>query len=94
MALLIRSAVNCARLAVRPSKRLIVARPNAPLGSSVRYSSKCAAAMTEHQVVPDVVAVAPTESVEVITVFCKRPKLSSGQWIASVLAALTILYTA
>lgn len=63
MALLIKTAINCARSTAQV-KRLIVPQLYTAY-SAFNYSSKSMAAMNEHEVVPDVIAVAPNEKIEV-----------------------------
>lgn len=64
MALLIKSAINCCRLTARP-KHLIVSQLNAAAFSARSSYSTKSAAMLEHEVVPDVIAVAPSDKIEV-----------------------------
>lgn len=63
MALLIKSAINCARLTAQV-KRLIVPQLHTVYSVST-YSSKLMSAMDQHEVVPDVIAVAPSDKIEV-----------------------------
>lgn len=63
MALLIKSAINCVRSTAQV-KRLTVPQLHAAY-SAYNYSSESMAAMNEHEVVPDVVAVPPSEKIEV-----------------------------
>jgi len=64
MALLIKSAINCCRLTARP-KHLIVSQLNAAAFSARSSYSTKSAAMLQHEVVPDVIAVAPSDKIEV-----------------------------
>lgn len=68
MALLIKSAINCCRLTARP-KHLFVSQLNTAFSARSSYSTK-SAAMLEHEVVPDVIAVAPSDKIEVKYYYC------------------------
>lgn len=68
MALSVKSAFSRSLLTGQ-IKRSIVPRLNAAFSASNDrlYSSKRTSAMNEHEVVPDVIAVAPSDKIEVIT---------------------------
>lgn len=59
MALLIKSSVNLTRLTAQVKKFII------PQITTLNYSSKVVVAMDTHEVVPDVIPVAPSDKIEV-----------------------------
>lgn len=66
MALLIKSAINYCHLTAR-AKHSIVPQLTAAFTARSSYSTKSSvAAMLEHEVVPDVIPVAPSDKIEVI----------------------------
>jgi len=73
MALLIKSAINYSRLTAR-AKHLIVPQLNVAFSACSTYSTKPSVAnMLEHEVVPDVIAVAPSDKIEVNFIFIFIP---------------------
>lgn len=66
MASLMKSAINYCHLSTR-AKHLIVPQLTAAFTARSSYSTKSSvAAMLEHEVVPDVIAVAPSDKIQVI----------------------------
>jgi len=69
MALLIKSAINYCHLTTR-AKHLIVPQLTAAFTARSPYSTKSSVvAMLEHEVVPDVIAVAPSDKIQVKYLF-------------------------
>lgn len=84
MALLIKSAINFCHLTTR-AKNLIVPQLAAAFTARSSYSIKSSvAAMLEHEVVPDVIAVAPSDKIQVkyLFIFIVGSNLSNI-WVSS-----------
>lgn len=64
MALLIKSAINYSRVTTR-AKHLIIPQFSAAFSVSSYSTKSSIATMLEHEVVPDVIAVAPSDKIEV-----------------------------